>query len=150
MLQRVSCVILLIVLAASLAIAQQTIFWKKDHVYFGPGGKEMAVVMPAPTDQTAPTAPSGLSSSNLTSTSVQLTWSGSTDPPGGSGLAGYKIYRQRGTGARLPVGTVGASTLTFIDRPLQSGGTSYTYTIVAFDKAQNHSAASNAVTITTP
>src|SRR2546422_5091191 len=49
----------------------------------------------SPTDQTAPTAPSGLSSSNLTSTSVQLTWSGSTDPPGGSGLAGYKIYRQR-------------------------------------------------------
>src|SRR5206468_4830307 len=37
MLQRVSCVILLIVLAASLAIAQQTICWKKDHVYFGPG-----------------------------------------------------------------------------------------------------------------
>ena len=58
MLQRVSCVILLIVLAASLAIAQQTIFWKKDHVYFGPGGKEMAVVTPAPTDQTAPTTPS--------------------------------------------------------------------------------------------
>jgi len=149
MLQRVSCVILLIVLAASLAIAQQTIFWKKDHVYFGPGGKEMAIVMPAPTDQTAPTTPSGLSSSNLTSTSVQLNWSASTDS-GGSGLAGYKIYRQRGTGARLPVGTVGASTLTFIDRPLQPGGTSYTYTIVAFDKAQNHSAASNAVTITTP
>ena|SRR5437899_690819 len=149
MLQRVSCVILLIVLAASLANAQQTIFWKKDHVYFGPGGKEMAVVTPAPTDQTAPTTPSGLSSSNLTSTSVQLNWSASTDS-GGSGLAGYKIYRQRGTGARLPVGTVGSSTLTFTDRPLQSGGTSYTYTIVAFDNAQNHSTASNAVTITTP
>ena len=149
MLRWVSCVILLLIFATSWAVAQQTIFWKKDHVYFGPGGKEIAVVTPAPTDQTAPTAPSGLSSSNLTSTSVQLTWSGSTDT-GGSGLAGYKIYRQRGTGARLPVGTVGASTLTFTDRPLQSGGSSYTYTIVAFDKAQNHSAASNAVTITTP
>src|SRR2546422_4834200 len=145
-----ACWLVLAVLVSTSVGAQQTIYFKKDHIYNGPGGKEMAIVMPAPTDQTAPTAPSGLSSSNLTSTSVQLTWSGSTDPPGGSGLAGYKIYRQRGTGARLPVGTVGASTLTFIDRPLQPGGTSYTYTIVAFDKAQNHSTASNAVTITTP
>src|SRR5439155_10072754 len=122
---------------------------KKDHIYFGPGGKEIAVVMPQPSDQTAPTVPSSLTTSSQTSNSVQLNWSASTDS-GGAGLAGYKIYRQRGSGARLPVGTVGSSTLTFTDRPLQSGGTSYTYTIVAFDNAQNHSTASNAVTITTP
>src|SRR2546425_13022625 len=140
-----ACWLVLAVLVSTSVGAQQTIYFKKDHIYNGPGGKEIAIVTPAPTDQTAPTAPSGLSSSNLSSTSVQLNWSAATDS-GGSGLAGYKIYRQRGTGARLPVGTVGSSTLTFTDRPLQSGGTSYTYTIVAFDNAQNHSTASNAVT----
>lgn len=132
-------------LIATSAAAQQTIYWKKDHIYFGPGGKEIAVVMPPPTDQTAPTVPTSLSTSNQTSNSIQLNWGASTDS-GGSGLAGYKVYRQRGTGARLPVGTVGPSTLSFTDQPLQSSN-SYTYTVVAFDKAQNHSAASNAVTV---
>ena len=138
----------LLLLVEASASAQQTSYWKKDHIYAGPSGKEIAIVTPLPGDQTAPTAPSGLSSGNLTSTSVQLSWNGSSDS-GGSGLAGYKVYRQRGSGARLPVGTVGPSVLTFTDRPLQSG-TPYTYTIVAFDNAQNHSAASNAVTVVTP
>src|SRR5437667_8924350 len=137
--------ILLLLLAAASADAQQTIYWKKDHVYAGPGGKEIAIVTPAPADQTAPTAPSGLASSNLTATSVQLSWSASTDT-GGSGLAGYKVYRQVGTGASLPVGTVGA--LSFTDQHLQPN-TSYTFTIVAFDNAQNHSTASNAISLTT-
>src|SRR5438309_1298735 len=132
-------------LIATSAAAQQTIYWKKDHIYFGPGGKEIAVFMPAPTDQTAPTVPSSVTTSNQTSNSVQINWGASTDS-GGSGLAGYKVYRQRGSGARLPVGTVGPSTLSFTDQPLQAGN-SYTYTVVAFDKAQNHSAASNAVTV---
>ena len=137
--------VLLLLLAAASADAQQTIYWKKDHVYAGPGGKEIAIVTPAPADQTAPTAPSGLASSNLTATSVQLSWSASTDT-GGSGLAGYKVYRQVGTGASLPVGTVGA--LSFTDQHLQPN-TSYTFTIVAFDNAQNHSTASNAISLTT-
>src|SRR5437870_66685 len=110
MLQWVSCVVLLLIFATSWAVAQQTIFFKKDHIYFGPGGKEIAVVMPVSTDQIAPSVPSGLTSSNQTSNSVQLNWGASTDS-GGSGLAGYKIYRQRGSGARLPVATVGPSTL---------------------------------------
>ena len=39
-----------------------------------------------PADQVAPAAPSGLASSNVTATSVQLSWSSSTDT-GGSNLA---------------------------------------------------------------
>jgi len=70
------------------AHAQTTIYWRKDHIHAG--GKEVATVTPAPSDQTAPSAPTGLASSNLTSTSLQLNWSASTDT-GGSGLAGYKI-----------------------------------------------------------
>jgi endoglucanase len=137
----------LVTLIASSALAQQTIYWKKDHIYNGPGGKEIAIVTPLPSDQTVPTAPSGLGSSNLTSTAVQLSWLASTDS-GGSNLAGYKIYRQRGSAVSLTVGTVGPGTLTFTDIHLQPS-TGYTFKIVAFDNAQNHSAASNAITITT-
>jgi fibronectin type 3 domain-containing protein len=140
-----TCCVLVLLLVGTSAAAQQTIYFKKDHIYLGAGGKEVAVLTPSPSDQTAPTVPTSLTTSNQTSNSVQLSWGASTDS-GGSGLAGYKIYRQLGSGARLPVGTVGPSTLSFTDRPLQSGN-SYTYTVVAFDKAQNHSAASNAVTV---
>jgi chitodextrinase len=140
------CVLVALLLGRS-AGAQQTIYFKKDHTYLGPGGKEIAVVTPPPSDQIAPTVPSGLSTSNLTSTSVQLGWGASTDS-GGSGLAGYKIYRRRDTGARLPVGTVGPNTLNFTDALLQPA-TPYTYTIVAFDRAENHSSSSNAITLTT-
>src|SRR5438132_1096537 len=112
---------------ASSTVAQQSIYWKKDHIYNGPGGTEIAIVTPAPSDTTAPTAPSSLSSSNLTATSVQLSWTGSTDS-GGSNLAGYKVYRQVGTGASLPVGTVGAGTTSFTDQHLQPA-TAYTMSL---------------------
>ena len=84
---------------------------------------------------------------------MTLTWSASSENTGGSGLAGYKIYRQRtptSSNTNLPVGTVGPNTPTFTDPHLQPSTSSYVFTVVAFDKAQNHSAASNAVTVTTP
>src|SRR2546425_1962170 len=95
-----------ILLFCAAAQAQQTIYFKKDHIYNGPGGKEIAIVTPLPSDQTVPGAPSGLAASNnTTGTSIQLNWTGSSDT-GGSGMAGYKIYRQGSAGADLPVGTV--------------------------------------------
>ena len=99
---------------------------------------------PLPSDQTAPGNPT-LNTPTVTATSVSLTWSSVTDT-GGSGLAGYKVYRQRGTGASLPVGTVTGTS--FTDQPLQPS-TGYTYKIVAFDNAQNHSSGSNSVNATT-
>jgi hypothetical protein len=65
-----------------------------------------------------------------------------------AGLAGYKIYRQLAPYAPLPVGTVAGGILTFQDQTLRPSNT-YTYTIAAFDGAQNHSGASNAATFTT-
>jgi fibronectin type III domain protein len=141
----------MVVLRVSLAVwltwatsfeAQQTIYFKKDHIY-DTSGRELATATPLPADQTAPTAPSSLAYSALNPRSVQLSWSASTDNPGGSGLAGYKIYR-----GPIPVGTVGPASLTFTDDALQPG-TQYTYTAVALDNAQNHSGPSNSVTFTT-
>jgi hypothetical protein len=83
----------------------------------------------------------------VTATSVQLSWSAATDT-GGSGLAGYKVYRQMGSGASLPVATVAAGTLSFVDKPLKPNQV-YAYVIRSYDVAQNHSAASNTVSITT-
>jgi hypothetical protein len=139
---RRTCWIAALAVLASSASAQ-TIYWKKDHVYAGPGGPEIAVITPTPTDTTAPTAPTAPTLSVPTTgyTYVDLSWTASTDS-GGSGLAGYKVYRRIGSGANIPVGTVGSTTLTFRDEPVRPGVT-YTYSIRAFDKAQNHSAASN-------
>ena len=94
------------------------------------------------TDQTAPSVPT-LSVSNITSSSATLTWTAATDT-GGAGLAGYILYR-----AGVPVATVNATTTTFNDTTLQ-WNTSYTYTVVAFDNAQNYSSPSVPVTFSTP
>jgi len=137
------------VTAASIKSAPPppTIYWTKDHIYAGPGGKEFAIITPPSSDTTVPTTPTNVASSNVTASSVQISWTGSSDS-GGSELAGYKIYRQKGSGGSLPVGTVGTGTTTFVDQPLQPG-TGYTWTVRAFDNAQNHSAASSSGSATT-
>ena len=89
-------------------------------------------------DTQAPTAPSGLTSPSKTSSSISLSWNGSTD---NVGVSGYRIYR-----GGVSVGTV--STTTFNNTGL-SAGTSYTYVVRAFDAAGNESGASNSVTVTT-
>src|SRR5262249_51524931 len=135
-----TCSFIFVVLLTTTA-AGQTVYWKKDHIYAGLGGKEIAIVTPTPTDQTAPTAPSGLAASSITATSVHLVWTGSSDNSGGSGLAGYKIYRQKtptNSNANLPVATVGSTQTSFDDAHLQPS-VGYSDTVVAFDQAQNHS-----------
>ncbi|MGO4777252.1 chitinase, partial [Lysobacter sp. 2RAB21] len=44
-------------------------------------------------DTTPPSVPGGLASPSQTSNSVSLTWNASTDNSGGSGVAGYDVYR---------------------------------------------------------
>jgi fibronectin type 3 domain-containing protein len=61
--------------------------------------------------------------------------------PGGSGLAGYKVYR-----GNLPV--VAVTGTSYTDTDLQPNA-SYIYTVVAFDGAGNHSSPSNSISFTT-
>jgi endoglucanase Acf2/chitodextrinase len=89
-------------------------------------------------DTQAPTAPAGLNSPSKSSSSVTLSWNASTD---NVGVAGYRIYRG---GA----GVATSSNTNFTDTGL-SAGTSYSYTVRAFDAAGNESSASNNVTVTT-
>ncbi|WP_435059606.1 NPCBM/NEW2 domain-containing protein [Streptomyces sp. bgisy060] len=89
-------------------------------------------------DVTAPTAPTGLTASNVTTNSVDLDWTASTDDVG---VTGYNIYR----GGTL----VGTSTGTAFTATGLSPSTSYTFTVKAVDAAQNYSPASDGVAVAT-
>ena len=84
-------------------------------------------------DTTAPSIPANFTASTTFPTSITLNWTASIDPAGGSGLEGYLIIRDGKV--KIPVS---ASPTTYTDKNLQPG-TSHTYTIQAFDKAQNYS-----------
>ncbi|WP_431961159.1 carbohydrate binding domain-containing protein [Actinacidiphila sp. bgisy160] len=94
----------------------------------GPGGG----------DTQAPTAPSGLTSTGKTSSSVSLSWNAATD---NTGVTSYDVYR----GSTLATTVTGTSaTVTGL-----AASTAYTFTVKARDAAGNTSAASNAVSVTT-
>ena len=89
-------------------------------------------------DTQAPTIPSALKSSSITSTSFTLAWTASTD---NIGVTGYKIFK-----AGTEIGT--SSTATYNVTGLTSS-TSYSFTVKAIDAAGNISAVSNTASITT-
>jgi chitodextrinase len=93
---------------------------------------------PAP-DVTAPTVPRDLTATPASGTSVDLSWSASSDAVG---VTGYMVTRD-GAAAGTVTGT------TFTDRSL-APGTTYSYTVSAIDAAGNRSAESAPVTAGTP
>jgi chitinase len=96
------------------------------------------------TGTTPPSVPTGLAQSTATpatATTMTLGWKASTD---GSGtLAGYKLYRN-GT----LIATLGSTTLSYLDTDL-TVGTTYSYTIAAYDSAGNTSAQSSTMSAKT-
>lgn len=90
------------------------------------------------TDTTAPSVPTGLNASAVSSSQINLSWIGSTD---NVGVTGYKIYRN---GTYL---TSIAST-SYNDTGL-SPSTTYNYTVAAYDATGNTSAQSSQASDTT-
>jgi YD repeat-containing protein len=90
-------------------------------------------------DTSPPTAPSGLTASASSWSTVNLSWSASTD---NVGVAGYKIYRG-GT-------QIGTSAGTSYTDSTTAPNSSYSYTVSAYDAAGNNSGQSGAVGVTTP
>jgi subtilisin family serine protease/chitodextrinase len=95
-------------------------------------------VTTADPDTTPPTAPTGLISFNITSTSLDLSWTTSTD---NVGVTGYDIYKDgvlEGSTTNLNYTVAGLS-----------ASTSYSFYVKAKDAAGNESAVSNFIQATT-
>ncbi|MCM3042053.1 glycosyl hydrolase family 18 protein [Paenibacillus motobuensis] len=91
-------------------------------------------------DTQAPTAPGNLNASGITSSSVTLQWTASTD---NVGVTEYVIYQGTAT-----VGSVSGSTLTFTHTGL-TPDTTYSYSVKAKDAAGNVSPSSNTISVKT-
>jgi len=98
---------------------------------------------PPPADTTPPTAPGALTANATSTTQINLTWTASTDA--GTGVAGYRVFRNAGATA---IATV--TTTNYSDTGL-TAATLYSYTVRAFDAATpaNESAPSTAASATT-
>lgn len=101
----------------------------------------ISVTTPACADTTPPSLPTGLTASATSCSQINLAWSASTDT-GGSGLAGYKVFR-----GGVQIGTSG--TPSYADTSGLSASTSYSYSVSATDNAGNTSAKSPSVNATT-
>jgi len=89
-------------------------------------------------DTTAPSVPGGLNVTGTTQTSASLAWTASSD---NVGVAGYDVYR----------GTTKVATVTGTSATVSglTAGTTYSFTVQAFDAAGNRSAAAGPVSATT-
>ncbi|OJT18971.1 hypothetical protein BO221_36220 [Archangium sp. Cb G35] len=95
-------------------------------------------------DTTPPTAPSGLSASAVSSSQVNLSWTGSTD---NVGVASYNVYRSTDNASFSAVASVAGTSHSDTGR---TASTTYYYRVTADDAANNESAVSNTASATTP
>ncbi|MBR7827887.1 fibronectin type III domain-containing protein [Actinospica sp. MGRD01-02] len=98
----------------------------------------------------APGAPTALASPSQTGSAIDLSWTAPTNT--GAGIAGYDIYRNGtlvGTTTETEQGTAGSPSPTIYTDTGLNPGTSYTYTVAAFDAAGDTSAQSGSVSATT-
>jgi len=106
----------------------------------------VSLTTPLCPDTTPPNTPAGLSANSQSCTNVSLSWNASTDPTVSgqitSGLKWYNLYRS-GTWLKFVTGT--STTDSGV-----TGSTSYSYQVSAVDNANNESALSGAVGVTTP
>src|SRR3989344_173512 len=91
-------------------------------------------------DSTPPSTPGSLTATAQSSSQINLSWTASTDT-GGSGLAGYRVYRDG-----IQINTTTATS--YSDTGL-TPSTAYRYYVIAYDAASNSSSQSNTASATT-
>jgi hypothetical protein len=92
----------------------------------------------APADTAAPSTPAGLSASAVSSSQINLSWTGSTD---NVGVTGYYVY--------LDDVALTTTTATSFAHTGLSAGTTYNYRVRAYDAVGNNSALTASVQATT-
>jgi len=129
-------------LTAPMTPGAYTTDWRmlrESVTWFGPTvSKSITVLDPTPDDE-PPSAPTDLTATLSGASTINLSWTASTD---NLGVVGYKVYRDGSM-----IGT--SVTTTYSDRNLSSGDT-FTYQVTAYDSHSNESAKSNAASATTP
>jgi chitodextrinase len=88
-------------------------------------------------DVTPPSVPTNVNGTPVGSTEIDLSWTASTDNAGGSGVAGYNVFRN---GTKVNGSLV--TSPSFNDTGL-TPSTSYNYTVSAVDNSTNESAQSS-------
>jgi len=104
----------------------------------GNGSTTASATVSVSPDAGAPSVPTNLIASSDSSSEISLSWTASTDDVG---VAGYKV-RRNGI-------EVGLTTATFYSDTNLAASTSYTYAIAAYDAAENNSAWSQSISVTT-
>jgi YD repeat-containing protein len=105
-------------------------------------------------DTTPPGVPSPPSLTSTSSTEVDLSWPSVNDNAGGTGTAGYHVYRGDINSGNTPIATINSNaantTITYKDTSV-AGWKTYAYTVDAFDYGMNVSQKSSpAASIMTP
>ncbi|CAM1354464.1 endonuclease [Tenacibaculum insulae] len=107
-------------------------------IWGGPQAEDLFGNGSGATDTEAPTTPLNLIASNITETTVSLSWSNSTD---NTGVTGYDIFNG--------VNKLATATTNFYILNGLTAGTTYSFFVKAKDAANNVSTASNTINVTT-
>jgi fibronectin type 3 domain-containing protein len=110
----------------------------------GSGGGSQSLTKPAD-DTTPPSAPTGLTSSVMSSTQINLAWTASTDE---AGVADYRVERCQGAGCTAFAQIATPTSTTWNDTGL-AAATTYSYRVRAADTTGNLSAYSSIVSAST-
>ncbi len=94
------------------------------------------------TDRTRPTVPVGIQTTTMSCSQIDVRWGSSTDA-GGSGLRGYKLFRNGAFVKEIAAPATSTSDVSL------APSTAYSYTVSAIDNAGNESVPSTAGTGTT-
>ena len=99
---------------------------------------DMNTAIGPPEDATAPSVPASLTATAVSSTQINLSWNASND---NVGIAGYRVSRNGNV--------LTTTTATSYQNTGLTAGTTYTYTVAAYDAAGNFSAESAPAAATT-
>jgi hypothetical protein len=118
---------------------------KGHHPVWVGSGRPALYTEGASTDTQAPTTPTNLSATAVSSSQINLSWTPSTD---NIGVTGYRIYRCQGAGCTPTAQLTTVATNSYSNTGLDAN-TTYVYRVAAYDAAGNISGQSSSASAIT-